>query len=139
GELGRDYALSAATTLHARHTLVPAGDQWKAVALLLGAGAEDGTDRLPAGVAAGIELVAVTRQPARVIRHDSRAGGNGRPVTDLEVDDLQPIGELDRRLASTLVEVVRSGGGGWGRLIGRSHRTGFGVRIWITAGGHDDR
>src|SRR5215831_19207196 len=138
-EPGRDDELAAATNLHSWHTLVPAGDQRKAVALLLGAGAEDGTDWLSTRVAAGIELVAVTGQPACVIRHDGCAGGNGGPVTNLEVDDLQPVRELDRRLAGALVEVVSSGGGGWGRLIGRSHRSGLGVRIWIAACGHDDR
>src|SRR5215470_17420811 len=138
-ELGRDDELPAAANLHSRHTLVPSGDQREAVALLLGAGAEDGTDWLSAWVAAGIELVAVTGQPACVIRHDSRARGNRGPVTNLEVDDLQPVRELDRRLARALVEVVRSGGGGRSRLIRRGDRPGVWVGVWIAAGGHDDR
>src|SRR5262249_13036545 len=103
-EAGRDDKLAAATNLHSGHALVPAGDKSKAVALLLGACAEDGADRLPAGIAARDQLVAVAGQPARVVRHDDRTRGNRGPVTDLEVDDLQPVRELDRRLARALVE-----------------------------------
>src|SRR5439155_3945487 len=125
-ERGRDHEAPDAAHLHADHALVPARDDLAGPDL-------EAVEGL-AAVAAGVELGAVV-EPAGVVDADQvvllhhLAGAGG------DVDVLEPVGKLDRRLAGAGVEVVGArhrGGGGGGD---DRHRPVGWVGIGIAAGG----